>query len=478
MKLERMDNKTNNQGGERQERSYTLVEILLFLAEKPNGVRFREEIVGYENHVEYVKLDRLLSKKVIAKRDADKDGEPDTTHATHAGVGIVEKSISSLKNGGYIVNGKEMVKGLPKKTYKLRVNNIFDLCKLFDFIHNSDLKSSNALRRTQKFIDSPFFLESFTDHVLELIYLYCLWDELKYPIRAESYRMMMDPKNNIQSKLPLSSMNFGAFALPMMFPESFRPVPSREDYQNSPAFFRDHFPDEGPAKYENFLKENFFNVFLFMRLDKNLESVTYFFQFLNKYSEPVKVNSDIRINQLDHWFNEFWYGSLIGRFGNSSENRKYKKAMAKKVCLLDNERRMRGLHDFEEFVPLLIVNMLKDPESTNAYYAEHLRRRPEIKITDRYGVYPQKYPFKEKEFGKATTEITGEGKKFIEDEVRIISNSICLPVGFLEGIERSLGFHLDIIPLPSLDLYPGYLPEMPVSPPRLTITLYEEKFLR
>ena len=469
-----MGNQVPKQEEEKQGRDHTMVEIILFLAEKVEGVRLREEIVGYRNRMEYVKQERLLPKSSKARLDARKKSGLDKEGI---GVGIVEKSISVLKRRGYIDTDSIMRGGFSKIVYKLRNENIFDLGKLFNFIYHSDSKSSNALKRTQEFVDSRFFFKAFISHVLEVIYFYCLWDELKYPIRTESYRRMISPEDNIQYKLPLSSMNFDGFALPRMFPTPFRPDPSRKDYQNSSTFFRERFPKEGPAKYGSFLEEHSFNEFLFMRLAGNLGSFTNFFKFLEKYSEPVKANSDIRIDRLDYWFNEFWYGNLVLFPKDFSMDRKGEKVLARKVCLLDRERLENGLHDFKNFIPLLIGNMLNDPETTNEYYKEHLSRRPEIKLFDRYGVYPQKYPLKETEFGETFTKITEEGKKFIMSEVRSTSGCICLPTGLIEMLERLLGFHLDIMPLPSLDLYPGYMPEMPVSPPRLTLSMYYEKYV-
>lgn len=481
-----MEKDKGNVKNGKPERAHTLVELLLFLAEKPDGVRLRKEIVGYRKRVAYVKQKRLLSKNVMANLEAKEKQKRDVEST---GLGIIEKSIALLKREGYIDAITAPAKGFPKPAYKLRVRNIFDLGKLFSLIYSSDLKSSNAFVRTQEFIKSPFFLYAFSNHVLEMIYYFCLWDEFKYPIKAESYRKMISTEDNIQSKLPLSSMNINRYGMPREFQSPFRVIPGRDDYQNSPAFFREHFPNEGPAKYENFLKERGFNKFLFIWLVSNksprkiisfskpvydLESFDTFFKFLDKYSEPVKKGSGIRIDQLDNWFDKFWYGNLASLLNQYLFEPNNKRALRRKVCLLGEGRRKRGLHDFENFIPLLIGNMLNDPETAAEYLKDYIpkaHRWSTFKFFERSNVFPERCPVKDEKFNRSWIKMTEEGKKFVVSVARSMSGQIRFPNGLLELFKQSLGFHLEIMPLPSLDLCPGYIPEMTFSSHRLSLLI-------
>ncbi len=292
---------------------HTKVEIILALAENEDGIRKREDFLrsNFRGGYEVVDKSRFLSEKLIMEGSD--------------GIGIMEKSLSELARDGYIERTSIGEGIFFKKAYKLRVQDMYDLVRIFMFILESEKAKGNNIEeyhRLQRFIESPFFRRAWNDHLLDIIYDLGLWNELDYPLKIEK-----DDIERIKEYKPLENMN------------------------RTSMFFRKYFPDRGPSKYEKFLKRSGYPEFLLNQLNDEIKFHIILFTFLDKeygevernkeYSDYLDMLNNPLNYALDTWFNNFWYGNL------ENEREWFSHANPKgKLCILGIGRLLMGSHSF------------------------------------------------------------------------------------------------------------------------------------
>lgn len=288
--------------------SHTKIEIILALAENKDGIHKREDflISNSRGGTEVRDKKRFLSERLnIEKSD---------------GIGIMEKSLSELKRDR-LIEQTSIGEGIFfKRAYRLRCNDIYDLLQIFNFILGSErAKTSDPqeYKRLEEFIKSPFFEKKWYDCILDIVYDLELWDEEKYPLKIKN---VAEIKKHTRQQNPLRVS----------------------------SFFRKYFPNQGPGKYENGLREYDFPTALLISLNGEVRQYINLFTFFKIFydqGEGKRTLSDKFSTQriaLNAWFNNFWYGSLDLEAYLSGD-----KQFKKETCMLGTAGLVSGVNGFE-----------------------------------------------------------------------------------------------------------------------------------
>ena len=288
--------------------SHTKVEIILALAESEDGLRKREDflISNFRGGTEVRDKKKFLSERLNSRESN--------------GIGIMEKSLSELKRDG-LIEQTSIGEGIFfKRAYRLLCSDIYDLSKIFNFILDAErAKTSDPLeyRRLEKFIKSPFFEKKWYDCILDIVYDLELWDEGKYPLKIKN---VAEIKKYTRQQNPLRVS----------------------------SFFRKYFPNQGPGKYENGLREYDFPTALLISLNGEIRQYINLFTFLKMFydqGEGKGTLSDKFATQriaLNAWFNNFWYGNLDLESYLSGD-----KQLKKEACMLGTAGLVSGANGFE-----------------------------------------------------------------------------------------------------------------------------------
>ena len=286
--------------------SHTKVEIILALAENEDGLHKREDflISNFRGGTEVRDKKKFLSERLNSRESN--------------GIGIMEKSLSELKRDGLIEQASIGEGIFFKRAYRLLCSDIYDLSKIFNFILDAErAKTSDPLeyRRLEKFIKSAFFEKKWYDCILDVVYDLELWDEDKYPLKIKS---VAEIKKYVHQKNPFRIS----------------------------SFFRKYFPNQGPSKYENGLREYDFPTALLVSLNDEIRQYINLFTFFKmNYDRGEGTLSETSTSQriaLNAWFNNFWYGNLDLEAHLSGD-----KQFKKEACMLGTAGLVRGANGFE-----------------------------------------------------------------------------------------------------------------------------------
>ena len=286
--------------------SHTKVEIILALAESEDGLRKREDflISNFRGGTEVRDKKKFLSERLNSRESN--------------GIGIMEKSLSELKRDGLIEQTSTGEGIFFKRAYRLLCSDIYDLSKIFNFILDAErVKTSDPqeYRRLEKFIKSPFFEKKWYDCILDIVYDFELWDEEKYPLKIKN---VVEIKKYVHQKNPLRVS----------------------------SFFRKYFPNQGPSKYENGLREYDFPTALLVSLNDEIRQYINLFTFFKmNYGQGEGALSEMYTSQriaFNAWFNNFWYGNLDHEAYLSGD-----KQFKKGACMLGIAGLVSGANGFE-----------------------------------------------------------------------------------------------------------------------------------
>ena len=288
--------------------SHTKVEIILALAESEDGLRKREDflISNFGGGTEVRDKKKFLSERLNSKESN--------------GIGIMEKSLSELKRDG-LIEQTSIGEGIFfKSARRLKCNDIYDLSQIFNFILDAErAKTSDPLEysRLERFIGSPFFEKKWYSCILDIIYDLELWDEGKYPLKIKN---VAEIKKHTRQQNPLRVS----------------------------SFFRKYFPNQGPGKYENSLREYDFPAALLISLNGEVRQYINLFTFLKMFydqGDGKGTLSDKFTTQriaLNAWFNNFWYGNLDLEVYLSGD-----KQFKREACMLGTAGLVSGANGFE-----------------------------------------------------------------------------------------------------------------------------------
>ena len=150
---------------------------------------------------------------------------------------------------------------------------------------------------------------------MDIVYDLELWDEEKYPLKI---RKVAEIKKYVHQKNP------------------FRVS----------SFFRKYFPNQGPSKYENGLREYDFPTALLISLNDEIRQYINLFTFFKmNYDQGEGILSETSTSQriaLNAWFKNFWYGNLDLE-AYLSGNKQFKK----EACMLGTAGLVSGANGFE-----------------------------------------------------------------------------------------------------------------------------------
>lgn len=351
--------------------AHTKVELLLRLADDPEGKQWRRAFITPDGHGKkrvtdiclildcsrYGKEEGWMQNSTSGVKDRNPNPYNNTMDKLpELRTSYIEKALSELKRDSFIETSTIRVGKRRYKAYKLKCNTLLDIAHIFYFILDSEPKWDTypgGYTRLKRFVSSHFFYNAFNKYMFDLIYFYNLWDAEKYPLSKrcceEIFRKEVHTKSVISY---LSSQHFNPF--------------SGSDF---PRFFRRFFPNEGPAKYERYLRENRIDQKFLMDLGlipaegpghaseyfqvntEVFEEMINLFQFMRKGMVISSETGEPRADFLDHWFDIFWYVGLKD-YVDSMEGARNENSMiprgdlTKNVCLQEWGKIRIGKHYF------------------------------------------------------------------------------------------------------------------------------------
>ncbi|MEM3907203.1 MAG: hypothetical protein QXZ17_10145 [Nitrososphaerota archaeon] len=283
--------------------AYTAIEIILKAASNADGKIATRDLIINVKGSKMVKDTGLLSEHVRGKIGKDR-------YDPTVGVHVVEKTLSQLKTKGIlesdtISDGKFKFRG-----YKLKCANLFDLAGIYLFILEGERHWTNDpydYPRLIEFLKSPFFYRAIKEYIFDLIYYFNLWDMEKYPISKRCWEGLLAEEGK---SAKIGVQNYLLFYTPFTGP-------------GFPNFYRENFPNEGPAKYESFLRSIQFDKWFLLNLGLAgyddpeftlemdvVDQTANLFKFVrNPLTVDIETQKPLK-TLLEMWFTHKWYGEL------------------------------------------------------------------------------------------------------------------------------------------------------------------------
>lgn len=432
------------------------IEIILLLAETESGSVRRDSFIskerkGKESTKEVRKpfLDRLAyRKRSLDLKDKKNKG---------SSVFSVEKCISELRKNGYIEDIPANVSH--PREYKLKCDNLYDLLRILSLIIGSDRvlpNNGNSFERLWEFLRSQYFRVALDRYIFDLLYYFDLWDERLYPITKASYSRMMGDSEFL-FRLPI------IYRLDLSRPITGHLLEGRENqyvYPDYPNYFRNNFPGEGPALYEEFLRKEKVQSVLLDRLagdGQSIEGFIFLSEFVMKYLGGKFNLETFEIDGIDFWFNSFWYGPLE-EMADTLRRYAPREDTDDKVCILDLQSITRGDHQYENFKPLIVAKKLIHLSLCNPANIEFDELSynvvPHNDLMSFWGHYPKytEYPQWRDSIAKRDL-FTAEGRLFAQEIIDSISKDTWFPVSLISFIEYFLERPSKLSISPSLALH-------------------------